>query len=422
MLDAAPLIESTPSLSSLIAQADVLLTTPRVIAEIKSPDARQRVETLYKPFVRLRVPTLPSMKHVLEFTKKTGDSRVLSREDLEIIALAYEVDNERKRELEQAKTQAEQTTEENKNLSETQERQPVEATEKENGATVTSNNVEEAREELEKLNLKGPETKQQPSEVPGTKENRPTGQGATQAPAPGDEEAREAQNENNEADDDDDDDDDGGGWITPSNLKKHKAKDAQLSGETSEPKSMRTATITGDFAMQNVLLQMGLNLLSPHNMQRIRQLKSYVLRCHACFLITKDMDKQFCPRCGKPTLNRVTATTSANGELKIHLKKNYQYNGRGDRFSIPKPVHGNASGKWKGGGGQGGWGMKLITSADQKEYTKRLVSGERQARKEHDLMDADFMPGILTGDRHKGGGRIKIGAGRDVNARSRRKR
>jgi RNA-binding protein NOB1 len=59
------------------------------------------------------------------------------------------------------------------------------------------------------------------------------------------------------------DDDDASGWITPSNLKKHQTRDANKSFKShKEPKTMSVATLTTDFAMQNVLLQMNLNLLS----------------------------------------------------------------------------------------------------------------------------------------------------------------
>ena len=57
---------------------------------------------------------------------------------------------------------------------------------------------------------------------------------------------------------------DSDGWITPLNLKKKQAEDAASSAEqTPEPKTMQVAILTTDFAMQNVILQMNLNLLSP---------------------------------------------------------------------------------------------------------------------------------------------------------------
>jgi RNA-binding protein NOB1 len=215
----------------------------------------------------------------------------------------------------------------------------------------------------------------------------------------------------------DSEDDDEEGWITPSNLKKHQEKDANGTAERQEEtKTMQVALITSDFAMQNVLLRMNLNLLSP-SLQRIRQLKTWVLRCHACFDITKDMSKQFCSRCGKPTLLRTSCSTDQNGNFKVHLKKNMQWNTRGNVYSIPKPVAGTSNGKLVAGGGKGGWGQGLILAEDQKEYVKAMTSASR--RKEKNLMDEDYLPSILTGDRGRAGGRPKVGAGKTVNSRKR---
>ena len=211
--------------------------------------------------------------------------------------------------------------------------------------------------------------------------------------------------------------DDDEGWITPSNLKKHQAKDANGSIEESakEPSTMQVATLTTDFAMQNVILQINLNLISP-TMHRVKHLKTFIMRCHACFQTTKQMDKQFCPRCGKPTLTRVACSTNANGEFKLHLKKNMQWNTRGDKYSIPKAVAGSANGRVSGGG-KGGWGNNLILAEDQKEFQRAMQTEKRT--KHRDLMDEDYMPGILTGDRGKSGGRIQVGAGRNVNSKKR---
>jgi RNA-binding protein NOB1 len=216
------------------------------------------------------------------------------------------------------------------------------------------------------------------------------------------------------------DDDSEGEWITPENLSEHKKKDAGntvLSLHPNQPQ-IPVATMTTDYAMQNVLLQMNLKLLSPA-MQRIRQVRSTILRCHACFLVTKQMDKQFCTRCGGATLARVTCSTNEKGQFQIHLSKKYQYNNRGNKYSLPKPIGGTANGKLRGtGGGQGGWGRDLVLSEDQKEFTKQIDESKRN--KARDLMDEDYLPGILTGDRtSQAGGRPKVGAGRNINSRKR---
>jgi RNA-binding protein NOB1 len=97
-----------------------------------------------------------------------------------------------------------------------------------------------------------------------------------------------------------------------------------------------------------------------------------------------------------------------------------QWNNRGNVYSIPKPTSGSANQKWKGpsaGGGKSGWGSDLILAEDQKEYV-RAMTGAKKSRSK-DLMDEDMLPGILTGDRARGGGRPRIGAGRNVNSRRR---
>ena len=78
------------------------------------------------------------------------------------------------------------------------------------------------------------------------------------------------------------DDDDDGEWITPENLKKFK-RHGTLKPKKKVRQSilMQVACTTGDYAMQNVLLQMGLNLLSIDGL-RISKVKNWVLRCHAC--------------------------------------------------------------------------------------------------------------------------------------------
>jgi len=87
-------------------------------------------------------------------------------------------------------------------------------------------------------------------------------------------------------DDPSDEDDGEGEWITPSNVVIHKSRamdllpDDGLKGKKVVPLS--SGCMTADFAMQNVLLQMGLNLVGLEG-RRIEKIKTWVLRCHACF-------------------------------------------------------------------------------------------------------------------------------------------
>lgn len=86
-------------------------------------------------------------------------------------------------------------------------------------------------------------------------------------------------------DDPSDSDDGEGEWITPSNVGIHKSRALDLlpsaKGKGKE-EIIGVGCMTADFAMQNVLLQMGLNLVSTDG-KKIDKVKSWVLRCHACF-------------------------------------------------------------------------------------------------------------------------------------------
>lgn len=69
---------------------------------------------------------------------------------------------------------------------------------------------------------------------------------------------------------------------------------------------------------QNVLLQMGLNVVSIDGIV-VHETKTWVKRCHACFKIVPDVSKEFCSKCGNQTLKRVSMTLNADGTMKIHI-------------------------------------------------------------------------------------------------------
>jgi len=485
ILDAGPIIKNEPSVSTLLGQAETIYTIPAVIDEIRDAVTRARIESTLLPFLKLRSPRPASIKVISDFARKTGDLEVLSRPDIHLMALAYELECERNHgdwRLRStpgqkgtngvkpdslkggAPREAETVTEEIKVL-EGEKAAPPETrgawgtsipdgdstlSEKPAGenlernledihpASLNAGEIQETaldtlpsttevqvepvptlaaesttislEEQVENTQITSPETfeVQEPiADIPSASAE------ATAEPVssldPSGEEVEASESEGS---------DDEGGWITPSNLKKHQERDANSSAKPSKaPPRMEVVTITSDFAMQNVLLRMNLNLMAP-NFAQIRQLKSWVLRCHACFFITKDMSKQFCARCGKPTLLRTSCSTDKDGNFKVHLKKNMQWNTRGNVYSIPKPVAGTSNGKLVAGGGKGGWGQGLILAEDQKEYLQAMTGARRN--KEKDLMDQDYLPNLLSGDRGRGGGRPKVGAGKNVNSKKRR--
>jgi RNA-binding protein NOB1 len=82
---------------------------------------------------------------------------------------------------------------------------------------------------------------------------------------------------------DDDDEDEGGEWITPDNVDEYKAAEIGVTADELKKKAvMAVGCMTADFAMQNVLLQMNLNLVSAGG-YRVKKIRNSVMRCHACF-------------------------------------------------------------------------------------------------------------------------------------------
>nr|CTP81985.1 Bm6803 [Brugia malayi] len=133
---------------------------------------------------------------------------------------------------------------------------------------------------------------------------------------------------------------DGGTWLKEDNV------DEILGhiGEISMPeKEMKVACVTTDFAMQNVLLRLGLYLLSI-NGYRIHRLNSYILRCWACFATTNVMTKRFCPRCGNDSLHRVAVSIADDGMMQLHINWNRLQSSRGLRYSLPAPKGGKHPG------------------------------------------------------------------------------
>lgn len=154
--------------------------------------------------------------------------------------------------------------------------------------------------------------------------------------------------------------DDGLGWISNSNLNTVKVsltrdagvtalwkapEDVKLPENSSEnddemsmlPTRGLVATLTNDFALQNVLLQMGMRLRSVDG-QQITCVKQFLLRCVACFHLHYDTQRLFCSQCGIPHLTKVAASVNAEtGELRVHLKKNYQVSTKGLVYPLPAP-------------------------------------------------------------------------------------
>ncbi|XP_044761214.1 RNA-binding protein NOB1 [Coccinella septempunctata] len=123
------------------------------------------------------------------------------------------------------------------------------------------------------------------------------------------------------------------GWITPSNCRRAQQLMYEAAGQT-EDKEVKVACMTTDFAMQNVLKQMNLNVAAL-NGRVIKQVRTFILRCYACFKTTSVMTKVFCPKCGNQTLKKVAVSVDEEGKMVIHINARKKISGKGKRFSLP---------------------------------------------------------------------------------------
>ncbi|KAK0190811.1 Nin one binding Zn-ribbon like-domain-containing protein [Armillaria mellea] len=389
VLDAGPLL----SLSPLRGLAETYVTVPQIIEELRDKNARQHLERLglnYGVKIEVKNPSATSLATVIQWAKKTGDYSVLSHPDLCVLALTHTLHEQAKLEKVNKEAEVVKDTLESNDPTDGHEdddgsRDPSDASEPPPSDTVSESQAEEQSESQDAQDLEPLDVELQPlSTVEPPPQHLPPEESKSMPGPP-------------LYDDPSDEDDGEGEWITPGNVAIHKSRALDLlpSSDSSRRESkdktsemIPVGCMTADFAMQNVLLQMGLNLVGTEG-RRIQKVKSWVLRCHACFKICKDSSKKFCPSCGNPSLLRASVTISDPGAspdtpaMQVHLKPNFQYRIRGTKYSIPAPKAGSA----KTGPGEG-----LILREDQAEYmrAKKRADGKRERE------EAKMMKGLLA--------------------------
>ncbi|MFH4976134.1 hypothetical protein AB6A40_002843 [Gnathostoma spinigerum] len=287
-----------------------IYTSSRVISELKCSKSKQHLESLPYEII-LKEPMPESVKIVSEYAKKTGDYPSLSVVDLIVLALVYEMFMENGGTISTATTSGSKTQSDER---------------KEN--------------EADNENLIKDETAIAGFYIPKKPENTENEEETTEADKSsadfrtGKEDMAETTESDNETEESDNEDE--SGWLDLSNI------DSALKsvGAVAVPAGkLKVGCITTDFAMQNVMLSMGLPLLSLDG-YRIRKLKTYILRCRACYATTSVMEKRFCPRCGNDSLHRAPVTVNPDGTMEIHLNYQRLRSTRGLKFSLPAPKGG----------------------------------------------------------------------------------
>ncbi|KAK2197307.1 bifunctional RNA-binding protein NOB1/NOB1 zinc finger-like superfamily/Ribonuclease [Babesia duncani] len=119
-------------------------------------------------------------------------------------------------------------------------------------------------------------------------------------------------------------------WIGPDNLYSY-----YLKAKTTSKAAV--ACMTTDFAMQNVLIQMGLNTITLDGFE-IKTIKTWGQICRACSAVYSNTVRQFCSKCGNATLDRASVETDTDTNKVIVRDHRRWINNRGTIYTQPKPT------------------------------------------------------------------------------------
>ena len=106
----------------------------------------------------------------------------------------------------------------------------------------------------------------------------------------------------------------------------------QMDSGLVKEKPATVACLTMDYAMQNVLMQIGLNIASLEG-KVIKEMRTFILRCYACFKTTGVVTKVFCPHCGNKTLKKVAVSIDDEGKQQIHINFRKPLSAKGKRVN-----------------------------------------------------------------------------------------
>lgn len=344
---------------------------PEIVDEIKDENTRSRLQVL--PYqLKFREPSADDLSFVIHFAKKTGDFLQLSSTDLKLIALTYCLEKEKVgcEHLRLEPITAKVSSYDNV---------------KQVGSVQIKNdskffNYKENSKELTNENSTDIENQQKDSEFIANNDNDKD-VNEDDENVNNDEEVDDVSDEQVDNDEKVDDND---GWITSDNIEEVKRQLSGIKIEDEAQEDVYVACITGDFAVQNVLMQIGLKVVNIKDGLCIKETKQFVLRCHACFKInpTKN-EKPFCKFCGNfKTLKRVAVTVKDDGSKIIHINYKKPINIRGTKYSLPLPKGGKHT-------------VNPVLVADQplpqQRKSKMSIEEKRQLSVDKILNDPDYI-------------------------------
>ncbi|XP_020707810.2 RNA-binding protein NOB1 isoform X2 [Athalia rosae] len=357
--------------------ATTIITAQEVVNEITNKRQLRRLVVL--PYDLIIKDVFPENIHfVTEFSKKTGDYRSLSATDINVIALTYQLEKEKvgTQHLKDIPTTSVASNvsikppdDHSQNVvgfflphNDKEPNEPVEnyaamgGTETKELNTDESSNIEAAPADWHKNTKPEPDDMSDSSSVSdyetassdmeNTEEDSLADRFAALKCKPEDLELEQnhdvddilapatktngSNDEGQESEEENESEGDDEGWITPGNIVKVKK---QMDSDILEEKPVRVACLTTDFAMQNVLKQIGLQVVSLDG-RVIKQLRTFILRCYTCFKTTSIMTKEFCPSCGNKTLKKVAVSLDENGKQQIHINSRKPLSTKGKKVFL----------------------------------------------------------------------------------------
>ena len=351
VLDANALVRGRGA--ALQAYADNFWTTTEVLAEVKDAESRARLAAL--PFrLETRRPSPQAVDRVSQFARKTGDLASLSPVDVQVLALAYDLEVEAAGSDDHLRREPEGVAAPCAKKEPAAPRQPAPRPKPRPAAARTAPPpvswaaaVTAPPPPVAEAPVEEPEAAPEPAPVPPPAVEEPPA--PLPPPPPEVDEATTADSAaappsrilaGNAIGAMDAADDDGVGWLDADDVQAAVATgelafDGRRCADDAMP-PCACACATADYAMQNVLLQLGLRLVGVDGLV-IARTKRWVLRCGACFHLEDDASKLFCSRCGSTPLRRVAVGVDASGARRVYLNKNKAPNARGSKFGLPKP-------------------------------------------------------------------------------------
>lgn len=310
--------------------AERILTVPDVVFEVKNRRQIRRLAVI--PFdLEVIEPKSENLHYVTEFAKKTGDYASLSGIDMKVIALTYEFEKENvgvdHLRLEPVVSQTVVSKEKPEELHDNSKLAGFYTPQKGDDSDDDSEEVEEETEEEPQVDeMDKDEEEITDEQLEKCFENLKCEDDGENndilVPEREDESDSDSDEPLGQQDvEEEDDDNNMFSWITPSNMKKVKK---QLEGKEEDDVVPVVGCMSTDFAIQNVLKQMNLNVCAL-NGRVIKNIRTYILRCYACFKTTSIITKAFCPNCGNKTLKKVAVSLDENGKQVVRFCLRFLY-------------------------------------------------------------------------------------------------